>query len=215
MDARLVEHRLAESETLHQLQAIEHFLPDMVGRQRTGLLVIDQPGVVDQFGEDHRHGLQRLDLDVLVTPRIDVLHGKDADRPLAPHDRHAGEAMELFLAGFGTILELRMSGRLGEVQRFDVLRDSAGEAGADTEPGHVNRALVEAASGEQLEHPLPQKIDRADLAIERLADDVDDLVELALRGDARGHQLVELSEDRPGGGDGGQHSARLSHPRRF
>ena len=204
-DARLVEHRLADRQALHQLQAGEHFLPGLRAGGRAGILVVDQPGVVQQLGEDHRDGLQRLDLDVLVAPRVDVLHGQHADRPLAPHDRHAGEGMELLLAGFRPVLEFRVRRGLGQVQRLDVGRDRAGQPFSDPEAGDVDRRLFETARREQFEHPLAQQVDRADLAIERLADDVDDLVELALRRDARGHQLVELREDRAGGGDGGHY----------
>ena len=214
IDARLVKHRLSQREAFDQLQPVEHFLPGMVDRQSARRLVVGQAGVVDQFGENHRHGLQRLDLNVLVAARIDVLHGEHADRPLTPHDRDAGEAVELLLAGFGAILELGVRGRFGEVQGLDVLGDGAGQPLAHAELGDVNRALLKATGGEQLEHPVAQEVDRADLAIERLADDVDDLVELALRGDARSHQLVQLGQDRTSGG-GGRHGVRLSHPRRI
>ena len=69
---------------------------------------------------------------------------------------------------------------------------------------------VEAAGGEQLEHALAQQVDRADLAIEALADDLDDLVELALRVAARGHHLVQLGEDRAGGGGGGHRRSPIA-----
>ena len=213
-DARLVEHRLAEREALHQLQALEHLLARMRRLDACRALVVDQPGVVDQLGQHHRDRLQRLDLDFLVAARLDVLDGQHADRALAPHDRHAGERVELLLAGFGAVLELGMGRRFGEVERLDVLRDRAGQALADAELGDVDRALVEAARGEQLEHAFAQQVDRADLAIERLADDLDDLVELALRVGARGHHLVQLGEDRAGCGGGG-HRLRLSHMRGF
>ena len=73
------------------------------------------------------------------------------------------------------------------------------------EAGDVDRGLLEPPRREQFEHALAKQVDRADLAIERLADDVDDLVQLALRRDARGHQLVELRQDRACGSGGGHH----------
>ena len=94
------------------------------------------------------------------------------------------------------------------------LADKAAKAGADRQLGDVDSALVEAAGGEQLEQPVAQQVDRADLAIEGLADDLDDLVELALRMRARGHHVMQLVEDRTGSGNGG-HGVRLSHKHAF
>ena len=73
-------------------------------------LAIDQPGVGDQFGQHHRHGLQRLDLDIFVAARLGMLDREHADRAFAADDRHAGEAVELLLAGFGAIGEVGMAG---------------------------------------------------------------------------------------------------------
>ncbi len=212
-DARLVEHRLAEREALDQLQPVQDFLPGVVARRAAGRLVVDQPRVVDQFGQHHRDRLQRLDLDVLVAPRIDMLNGQHPDGAFAPDDRHAGEGVELLLAGFRAVLEFGMGRRLGEVERFDIGGDGAGQPFADPQPGDVNRGLFEAARGEQLEHAFAQEVDRADLAIERLADDIDDLVELALRGNPRGHHLVQLGQDRTGGSGGGHHPPPIAYRR--
>ena len=81
--------------------------------------------------------------------------------------------------------------------------DRAGQALAHPQLGDVDRLLAQAARGEQLEHAVAQQVDRADLAIHRLADDVDDLVELALRRAALGHDLVQTGQDLASGGGGG------------
>ncbi len=67
-----------------------------------------------------------------------------ADRPLAPHDRNAGEAMENLLARFRAVGEFGMADRLGEVEHGDVARDRPDQALAERELGDVNRGLIEA-----------------------------------------------------------------------
>jgi len=71
----------------------------------------------------------------------------------------------------------------------------------------MDRFLRKATGGEQLQHALAQQVDRADLAIEAAADDLDDVVELGLRGAARGHDFVEASQDGARGGDRGRDRA--------
>ena len=163
-DARLVEHRLADGEALNQLQPLEHHLPLVRLGQPVEHLAVHKPGIVEEFGEHHGDGLQRLDLDVLVAARLDVLHGQHADCPLAPHDGHAGEGVELLLPRLLSVLELRVRGCLVEVEGLDVARDGAGQPLPHAQPGDVDRLLVESAGGEEFEHSFAQQIDRAHLA---------------------------------------------------
>ena len=142
---------------------------------------IDQPGVGDQLAQHHRDGLQRLDLDIGVAARLGMLDRQHADRALAADDRHAGEAVEPVLARFGAIGEVGVRRRLVEVQRLDILRDRADQPLAQRQRGDVDRLLVEPVGREQLQHALAQQVDRGDLAVERLGDDVGDRVELGLR----------------------------------
>ena len=123
-----------------------------------------------------------------------MLDGEHADRPLLAHDRHAGEAVEQLLAGLGAIGEFGMARGLGEVEHRDLLGDRADQALAHRQLGDVDRALVEADGGEQLERAVAQQVDRADLARHRLGDDVDDLVELGLRARLRGHHVVQAGQ---------------------
>src|SRR3546814_6971419 len=59
---------------------------------------IDQVGIGDQFGQYHRNGLQRLDLDIVIAARIAVLDTEHADGALAADDRNPRETVEQFLA---------------------------------------------------------------------------------------------------------------------
>ena len=88
-----------------------------------------------------------------------------------------------------------MAGRLIEVQRLDVLGNRADKAFAKPQLGEVDRFLFQAARGEQLQYAVAQQIDRANLAVQRLADDLHDLIELGLRGRAGSHHVMKTSQD--------------------
>ena len=97
-----------------------------------------------------------------------------------------------------------MAGGLGEVEDAAFLGDRADQALAHRQAGDVDRFLAQAVGREQLERVVAQQIDRADLALHRLGDEVDDPVELGLRRAALGHDLMEAGQDLAGGGGGGQ-----------
>ena len=154
--------------------------PDWAASTRRASSSSTSPALCDQFGQHHRDGLQRLDLDFLVAARFDVLDGQHADRPLAPHDRHARRSeWNLVLAGFGAVGKSGCAAASARLSVSILLGDGADQALADRQPGDVHRALLEAAGGEQFEHAFAQQVDRADLAIEALADDLDDRLSLA------------------------------------
>ena len=211
-DARLVIDRVARSQPLHQREAGQRLRPGLLLCQSARFFLVDQFGIGDQLAEHHRGGLQRLDLDLFVAARLDMLDAQHPHRTLAVDDRHPGEGVELFLARLGAILEIGMRLGLGEVERFDLLRDRAGQPLADRHAGDVHRALVEAAGGEQLEHAFAQQVDRAHLARQAVTDDLDHLIELALRVQARGHDLGQACQDLAGGGCSGHHHAGLFTP---
>ena len=112
--ARLVEHRLALRHSGDQLEPRQAQRPGAA--QAAAARAVDQPRAGDHLRQHHRDGLQRLDLDVLVAARVGMLDGEHADRAFEPDDRHAGEAVEALLAGFGPVGEGRMLGGLGEVE---------------------------------------------------------------------------------------------------
>ena len=89
--------------------------------------------------------------------------------------------------------------------------DRADEALAHPQPGDVDGFLAQAVGRKQLEIIVAQQVDRADVAVHRLGDEVDDAVELALRRAALRHDVVETGQDLAGGGGGGgSHILRLS-----
>src|SRR3546814_10631880 len=81
--------------------------------------------------------------------------------------------MELFLTRFRPVFEIRVGLGLGQIERLDILGDRADQPFAHRHTGNMDRALVEAACGEQLKHPFAQQIDRADLAVEAFTDEID------------------------------------------
>ena len=54
-----------------------------------------------------------------------MLDAKDADRPFAPDDRHAGKAVVAFLARLGLVGEVWMARGFVEVQDLDIVGDRA------------------------------------------------------------------------------------------
>ncbi len=109
-----------------------------------------------------------------------------------------------------------MAGGLGKVEGFDLVGNQPDQAFTDAHPRDVDGFLGKAARREQLKHALAQQIDRADLAIERFADDLDYVVELRLRMAARRHDFVQTCEDRPGRFDGDSgHPGDLAQSGRF
>jgi hypothetical protein len=183
------------------LTSVEARQPHRAGllRAERGLLVIDQSGVADQFGQHHRHGLERLDLDFLVAARIGMLDAEHAHRTLAPHDRHAGERVVLVFPGFGAIGKVRMGGRLGQVERLDILGDGADQAFADRHAGDVDRFLRQPLRREQFKHGLRAAGRSSRPRYRGPADHVDNGVELGLNMAARGHHIVQAGQDGPGG----------------
>jgi hypothetical protein len=203
--ARLVEHRLSDREALDQRLPAQAVGADQVIGHAQHVLVVDQFGVGDQFGQNHRHGLQGLDLDLFIAALVDMLDRHHPHRTLAPHDRHARERMEALFAGFRAEGEIGMGGSLGEIERLAVLGNRADKALAHGHARDMDGGLFEPAGGEEFEHPLAQEVDRADLAVEVLADHVDDAIELGLGSGTRGHDLVQGGQDRAGRGNSRHH----------
>ena len=104
-DARLVEDRFALGHSGDQLEAGE--AQRAGAAQAAAARAVDQPRAGDHLRQHHRDRLQRLDLDILVAARLGMLHGEHADRAFEADDRHAGEAVEALLAGFGPVGEGR------------------------------------------------------------------------------------------------------------
>jgi hypothetical protein len=181
----------------HQLEARQTYRAGIPLGGR-GRRLVGEAGIGDQLGQDHRHGLKRLDLDIVIGAGFGMLNAEHSNRTLAPDDRDSGEAVEQFLAGFRPIGEFRVAARFVEVEHRHLVGDRSDQALAHRQPRDVDRALVEADGGEQFEHSVAQQIDRAYLARHRLCDDLHDLVELHLRVGARGHHVVKAGQYYPG-----------------
>ena len=200
MDARLVEHGVPARHALDELQPHDPHRRGRLRAHRRGATRIDQFGIGDQLGQHHRDGLQRLDLDLVIAARIDMLDRQHADRALAPDDRDAGEAAKLLLARLGILDEVGVARRFVEVEDLGLLRDRADQPLAKRQFGDVDRLLRKTTRGVEFEHAFAQQVDRAHFARHAFADDRDDGVELGLRRGARGHHVVETNEDFAGGG---------------
>ena len=127
-----------------------------------------------------------------------MLHRQHADRALEPHDRNSGEAVEPLLAGLRLVGEGGMLGRLGEVKYASLSGYRANQALTHVKPSDVHRFLSQPVGREELEVVFAQQVDRTDVAIHLLRNEVDDLVELALRRPTPRHDRVESGEDLTG-----------------
>jgi len=201
VDARLVEYRMAPRHAHNQLQAVQHGRAG-IGDALVAWSVIGQFRVGDQFGHHHGDGLKRLYLHFLIFARLGMLHAQHADRPFPPHDRHAGKAVEQLLPGFGAIAIVGVRRGLVQVQRFDIGGDQADQPLAHRHAGDMDRFLLEATRREQFQHAFTHQIDGADLARQRLADNLHHLVQFRLRAGARRHHFLKAGEDLAGGGGG-------------
>ena len=111
---RLVEHGHALGHSGDELEARQ---PERPGAPHPAApRAVDQPRAGDHLRQDHRDGLQRFDLDILVAARIGMLDGKDADRAFEADDGNAGEAVKSLLARFRPVGEGGMVRSLGQVE---------------------------------------------------------------------------------------------------
>ena len=147
--ARLVEDRHPARHPGDQFQAGEAHR-SAVAPHAAALRPVGQPGAGDQLRQDHRDCLQRLDLDLVVAARLAVLDGEHTDRAFAADDRHAGEAVEMFLPGFRAVGEGGVAGGLGEVEHPALVGDRPDQALAHREPGTWT-APCAGRGGEQFE----------------------------------------------------------------
>ena len=168
-DARLVEHRRPLAMPSTSLRPAQAHGP--VARSRAAAARHRPAGTGDQLGQHHRDRLQRLDLDIVVAARLGMLDREHADRALAPHDRHAGEAVESSLRRFRAGRRSRDGSAASSRLSIATSRRSCRPGPRPAQLGDMDRFLLQPAGGEQLEHAVAQQIDRADLALHRLADE--------------------------------------------
>jgi hypothetical protein len=109
-----------------------------------------------QLRQDHSYSLECLDLDLFITARLEMLDAENTYSIFPAHNRHTGEAVKHFFAGFGAIGEIRVSRRFIKIQRLDMLGDGADKTFTGRKSGNVNGFLLEAACCIQLKHTLAQ-----------------------------------------------------------
>ena len=211
-DARLVEDGGALGHAGDELEARQ--AKRTGAAEATSARPVDQPRGGDHLRQHHGDRLERLDLDLLVAARLGVLDSEHADRAFEPNDRDSGEAVVAFLAGLGPVGERGMLRRLGEVEDAAFGGDGADQPLAHAQSGDVHRLLAQPMRRKQFEIVVAQEVDRADVAVHCLGDEVDDAVELGLRRAALRHDVVETGQDLAGGGGGGGGHAHCASRKR-
>ena len=123
-----------------------------------------------------------------------MLHCKYAYCAFSTDNRDTCKTVKTFFTGFGNVAEIRVSGGFIEVQRFDIFGNCTDEPFAQAKPRDVHRRFVQAARSEQLKCAVTQQVNRANLARNCLADNIDDMVELSLRMVFGSHNFVQAGQ---------------------
>ena len=193
-----VQHHRADGDAGDQRRAGEH------PRHRGGdalLRAIGGAGRRQHLGQQHRHGLQLVDLFLGVAAGIAVLHHDHAQRPPGAPHRHGEHGGERFLAGLRAVGEGGMVLRIRQVHHLAGGGAQPDDALADAEPGAADGLRVEALGRDQLQDLAGARgVDRADLAHQLGRHQVDEF--LQWRGAMR-HRLAQSGQQPAGGGHRG------------
>jgi hypothetical protein len=193
-DARLVQHHMAERDALRQRRPGE-MQPRLDCGLGAGLGDRGELARGDHLRHHHRGGLQRLFLFLGIGPPRPVLHHQHAERVAGPQDRHAEERVIDLFAGFRPEREGRVGLRLGQVDRIGFAGDEADQALVLAQHGLVDRLVLEAFGGVQLERAVDaQHVDGADLRHHVGGNQHDNLVQAFLRADRFRHHLAETAQ---------------------
>ena len=198
-ELRPVQHRQPHRKAPVEADAVQP------GRQqgRVGdgrdLLRADQFAAGGQFRHHHGDGLEGFDLFLEIDALVLVLDHQHAAHPAAAQDRHAHQRQESVLAGFGPIGEIGMRRGVGERHRPRMGRDIADQALPHPQARLVDRRLVEADGGEQLQDVArPHDVAGADVGAHLGADQRDDLVKAVLGGTRTRHDVAQPCQQAPG-----------------
>ncbi len=153
--ARLVIDGNAAGEPFDERQPLDRLRPGRSVIQIRHGFPVDEFGIGDQFRQNHCRRLQRLDLDLFIPARIDMLDVDRANGTLAVDDRHTGEGVEFLLPRFRPVLEVRMRRRLCQVERFVIGDQRAGQPFAHSHPGYMDSFLVQAFAWRTAQASLP------------------------------------------------------------
>ena len=127
-----------------------------------------------------------------------MLDCKDADLAFKPNDRHTRKAVEALFPRFRLVDVGGMLRGLRKIEHPALGSNGADEPLAHSKTGHMNRFLAKTVGCEKLEIIVAQEVDRANLALHFVGDEIDDLIELGLRRAALCHDRVETGQDLAG-----------------
>ena len=204
-DARLVQHDMAERDTVGQDRArLVQRVPG--GRLSARLGQRRQFARGDHLRQHHRGGLQRLDLFLDIGALGAVLHHQHAERVAGAQDRHAEEGVVDFFAGLRAEREGRVALRVVQVERGRFAGDQADQALMRAQHRPVHGVAVEAFGGVEFERVVDaQHIAGADLGHHVGRDQHHDLVQSLLGADLLRHGFAKPSQQDAGA------SRRASH----
>ncbi|GJE61794.1 hypothetical protein MPOCJGCO_3920 [Methylobacterium trifolii] len=212
LDARLVQHDVAEADAVGQRHAAGADRAAGGGAGIRGEALELARG--DHLREHHRGGLEGLDLLLGIDPVGHVLDGEDAQRVAGPQKGHAEEGVEGVLPRLRPVGEGRVGLGVGQRERLGRLRDQADEALVGAHAREVDRLAVEAFGREQFEGVVvAQDVDRADLGDDVGGDQDDDTVEARLGADRLRHRFAEAAQQQARASGRSRH--RLVNPRRW
>ena len=129
-------------------------------------------------------------------PRLRRLHDEHALQHAAIDDRHAEERAVGILAGLAEVLEPRVLRRVRDEHRPQLLGDQPGQPFADAHLHQPDALRPQADGGRQHQRGAIglEQVDRADVGVEPLLDQVDDVGQRFRGIAAAGDQLADLFE---------------------
>ena len=195
LHARLVQHHAPHGDAVRQPVTDKFARPIDPQLGFIQLRNIEKAALGHDFRQHHGDGLQRFNLFFGVDPLGLVLHRQHAEHLAAAHNGNAQEGLERVFPGFGTVREVRVGGRVGQVHRFGGFRHHADKSLAFLQAGVVNRGAVQAFGGEQLQHLAgAAQIDGTDFRHHVGGDDRDQLVQPHLGGCLLRHDFAQAAQ---------------------
>ena len=216
-NARLVQHHMAEADTVSQRLAFKRQRPpdrNIGARRGKGL----QFARGNDFRQHHGSGLQSLDFLLDILARGFVLHDQNAKRHTLPQNGHAEEGLIDFFARFRLVGEGRMGLSMGEIERFGPLGDQTDQTLARPHRGFMHGLGGQTLCGIEFERAIgAHDIERAHFGNHVAGDQCHDFVKAFLRVDGFRHHFAEPPEQYAWTAECASHhqlSLNWSHPLR-
>ncbi len=195
LDARLVQHDTSYRHAFRQAFTDEFARPVDAQFRLVEFGDVEEAALRHHFRQHHGDGLQSLDLLLGIDALGLVLHGENAEHLSAAHDGHAQEGFVRVFTGFRTVGEMRVAGRVRQVDRFRGFADQTDQAFALFQAGVVDGGAVEAFGGEQFQDLAgAAQIDGADFRHHVGGDDGDELVQPHLGASLLRHDLAQAAQ---------------------